>query len=82
MNIISLSSSENKEIKLIPEMLNLLGCSKSNFLKLIKFMSYNYFEKEKEIYFKYLPKKVKKSKPYVKNEKNNPFNILNQINFK
>ncbi len=82
MNIISLSSSENKEIKLVPEMLNLLGCSKSNFLKLIKFMSYNYFEKEKEIYFKYLPKKIKKSKPYVKNEKNNPFNILNQINFK
>ena len=82
MNIISLSSSENKEIKLVPEMLNLLGCNKSNFLKLIKFMSYNYFEKEKEIYFKYLPKKIKKSKPYVKNEKNNPFNILNQINFK
>ena len=82
MNIISLSSSENKEIKLVPEMLNLLGCSKSNFLKLIKFMNYNYFEKEKEIYFKYLPKKIKKSKPYVKNEKNNPFNILNQINFK
>ena len=45
-------------------------------------MNYNYFEKEKEIYFKYLPKKIKKSKPYVKNEKNNPFNILNQINFK
>ena len=69
MNIISLSSSENKEIKLVPEMLNLLGCSKSNFLKLIKFMSYNYFEKEKEIYFKYMPKKIKKSKPYVKKKK-------------
>ena len=27
---------KNKEIKLIPEMLNLLGCSKDNFKKLLK----------------------------------------------
>ena len=27
---------KNKEIKLIPEMLNLLGCNKENFIKLLK----------------------------------------------
>ena len=27
---------ENKEIKMVPEMLNLLGCSKDNFKKLLK----------------------------------------------
>tara|TARA_Y100000816_G_C26100944_1_gene583425 strand:+ start:719 stop:3199 length:2481 start_codon:yes stop_codon:yes gene_type:complete len=82
MNIINLSSGKNKEIKLVPEMLNLLGCSKLNFLKLIKFMDYNYIEKENEIYFKYAPKKEKKVKAYLKDEKNSPFNILSQINFK
>ena len=32
--IINSSSKENSEIKLVPEMLNLLGCSKDNFKKL------------------------------------------------
>ena len=36
VQIINSGSEENKEIKLIPEMLNLLGCSKDNFEKLIK----------------------------------------------
>ena len=30
-----------KEIKLIPEMLNLLGCNKSNFVKLLELMNIN-----------------------------------------
>ena len=82
MNIINLSAGKNKKIKLVPEMLNLLGCSKINFLKLIEFMNYKHFEQNNEIYFKYVPKKEKKLKTYLKNNKNNPFNVLNQINFK
>ena len=82
MLIINSNSKNKSDIKVVPEMLNLLGCSKENFKRLLTKMNYKVFEKEKEIYFKYLPKKRKKSKPYVKNEKNNPFNILNQINFK
>ena len=40
------SNPENKnEIKLIPEMLNLLGCSKGSFIKLIQKMNYKTFEK-------------------------------------
>ena len=34
MQIINSGSEENKEIKLVPEMLNLLGCSKDNFQKI------------------------------------------------
>ena len=72
-----------KEIKLIPEMLNLLGCSKEDFLKLIKKMNYYSFEKNKETYFKYSPMKnnAKKISSKVIN-KENPFNILKNISFK
>ena len=41
---------EKKEIKMIPEMLNLLGCNKENFKKLLKNMNYKIFEK-KMIFF-------------------------------
>ena len=44
--IINSSSKENSEIKLVPEMLNLLGCSKDNFKKLLQKMNYKIFEKE------------------------------------
>ena len=55
------NSKENKEIKIIPEMLNLLGCSKDNFKKLLQKMNYKIFEKENETFFKYSPtKKFKK----------------------
>ena len=43
-------------------MLNLLGCSKENFKKLIEKMNYKTYEKDKDIYFKYSPKKqIKKT---------------------
>ena len=48
-------AEKNKEIILVPEMLNLLGCSKENFVKLIKKMNYKSIEKENKVYFKYLP---------------------------
>ena len=38
MQIINTDTKENKEIKMIPEMLNLLGCSKDNFKKLLQKM--------------------------------------------
>ena len=43
------------DIKLIPEMLNLLGCNKENFIKLLKKMNYKTYQKEENIYFKYIP---------------------------
>ena len=73
----------NYDIKLIPEMLNLLGCNKDNFLKLLKEMNYKVYEKENEIFFKYLPQK----KMFKKNDKNtkindSPFGKLAQLNIK
>ena len=41
-------------------MLNLLGCNKENFKKLLKNMNYKVFEKNNDIFFKYNPKKKKK----------------------
>ena len=78
------SNLENKnEIKLIPEMLNLLGCSKDNFIKLIQKMNYKTFNKNNETFFKYIPTKTfKKNYQFKSNEKDNPFIILKQMSFK
>ena len=63
-------------------MLNLLGCSKDNFKKLIQKMNYKVFEKNNEIYFKYNPANNKNKKIFKKSDpKNSPFNILKNINF-
>ena len=76
-------NEKEKEIKLIPDMLNLLGCNKENFLKLIKKMNYYTYTKNDETYFKYTPIKNNKkqfSSKLIKRE--NPFNVLRNINFK
>jgi ATP-dependent RNA helicase SUPV3L1/SUV3 len=80
MQIISVDNKESKEIKLVPEMLNLLGCSKDNFKKLIKKMNYKISERNNELYFKYKPQKQFK-KPFNKKiKKENPFEILKNLN--
>ena len=53
MQIINSNSDKEKEIKMTPEMLNLLGCNKDNFKKLLKNMSYKIIEKSNEVFFKY-----------------------------
>ena len=72
-----------KEIKVIPEMLNLLGCSKENFNKLLKKMNYKIYEKKNELYIKYIPLKKKIFKKHEKKDYyNNPFSVLNELNLK
>ncbi len=72
-----------KEIKVIPEMLNLLGCSRENFNKLLKKMNYKIYEKENEFYIKYIPLKKKTFKKHDKKDySNNPFSVLNELNLK
>ena len=78
--IINSSSKENSEIKLVPEMLNLLGCSKDNFKKLLQKMNYKIFEKEKETFFKYSPNKKFKKITTKKISNENPFKILKNLN--
>ena len=81
MQIINSDSENKKEIKMTPEMLNLLGCSKDNFKKLIKNMNYKIMEKENEIFFKYSPKKsIKKTKDKIIKE--NPFQVLKDLNLR
>ncbi len=73
------SNSEKNEIKLIPEMLNLLGCNKNNFKKLLKIMGYKVFEKNNDVFFKYDPRKSSKkvNKKFIKES---PFKVLKNLN--
>ena len=78
--IINSSSKTNSEIKLVPEMLNLLGCGKDNFKKLLQKMDYKIFEKEDETFFKYNPTKKFNKIASKKISKENPFKILKNLN--
>ena len=80
MQIINSGIDDNKEIKLIPEMLNLLGCSQENFKKLILKMNYKVTEKNEDLFFKYAPKKKFKRSLNKKTDKENPFEILKNLN--
>ncbi|MDB0049596.1 helicase-related protein [Candidatus Pelagibacter sp.] len=81
VQIINSNPEKGKEIKLVPEMLNLLGCSKENFKKLIEKMNYKALERDKDIYFRYSPQKQIK-KPFKKTVSiNNPFKVLKNFNF-
>ena len=83
LKIIKINIETNNDIKLIPEFLNLLGCSKENFLKLIKYMGYNTYIKNNETYFKYASKKkYTKAKKSNKIKPDNAFSVLSEINFK
>jgi len=81
VSIINSSSKVNSEIKLVPEMLNLLGCSKENFKKLLQKMNYKIFEKKDEIFFRYIPNKKFKKVPSKKVSNENPFRVLKNLNF-
>ncbi len=80
VQIINSETMNKKEIKMTSEMLNLLGCSKDNFVKLLKNMNYTIQEKNNEVFFKYLPKKRNKKKFDKKISKESPFGILKDLN--
>ena len=80
MQIINTDTKDNKEIKMIPEMLNLLGCSKDNFKKLLQKMGYKIFDKENETFFKYTPIKKFKKNSIRKMDNENPFRVLKNLN--
>ena len=72
--------NSEKEIKMVPEMLNLLGCGKENFKKLLLSMNYKILEKNDEIFFRYVPKKIIKKNINKKTSKESPFGILKDLN--
>ena len=72
-----------KEIKLVPEMMNLLGCNKENFIKLLNKMSYKTYEKNTDIFFKYIPNKINFKKNKTKlSYSDSPFSKLEELNIK
>ena len=77
------NNNENR-IKLNSDMINLLGCNKDNFIKLLELMNYKTEKrkKENEIHFRYMPKKTSKIKSFKKNKKDdNPFNVLTNVHY-
>ena len=82
VQIINTNPEKEKEIKLIPEMLNLLGCNKENFKKLLKNMSYKIIERDNETFFRYLPPKKIKRILNKKDIKESPFKILKNLNLR
>ena len=79
INIIE-KSADNK-FKISPEMMNLLGCSKENFYKLIDLMNY---KKSKETDTYYFAGKNRANKERIVNIKNktSPFSKLLALNIK
>jgi len=76
-----LSSTNNNQFSISSEMLNLLGCGKEDFEKLLKLMSYKKIDKDKDIFsydFKHKDKK-KIKKDNVKKNINNPFASLKNL---
>ena len=76
------SEDKIKEIKLIPEMVKLIGCNKENIVKLIKKMNYKTYEKDNNLHFRYVPLRKIIKKDTKKNINDNPFNVLSQLNLK
>jgi len=79
VQIINSNTGNLKQIKMMPEMLNLLGCNKDNFKQLLKIMNYKIVEKDSEVFFKYAPKKRVKNED-KKDIKETPFKILKNLN--
>jgi ATP-dependent RNA helicase SUPV3L1/SUV3 len=79
VQIINSNTESLKEIKMIPEMLNLLGCNKDNFKQLLKIMNYKVLERNNEVFFRYIQKKKIKHTD-KKNIKENPFKVLKNLN--
>ncbi len=82
LEIISSNTIKNNKIELVPKMLNLLGCSKDNFLKLIEKMNYNVSLENDKYFFKYNPRKKINKKNKNKFQNDNPFAALKELNIK
>ena len=71
----------NRKFKILPEMMNLLGCTKEDFFKLMNLMSYKKSENSDTYYF-FQDNKKKKEKVNLKKNEANPFVKLLALNIK
>ena len=75
-----IENTKNKQFKVNSEMMNLLGCSKENFYKLMTYMNY---KKDKAIdTYIFRGERKKKEKIIQFDKKENPFNKLLTLNIK
>ena len=75
-----LENSKDKKFKINAEMMNLLGCTKENFYKLMVYMNYKK-DKESDIYI-FRGERKEKKKIIRFDKKDNPFNKLLSLNIK
>ena len=75
-----LNSTKDKKFKINSEMMNLLGCTKEDFYKLMTFMNYKK-DKSPDTYL-FVGEKKKKVKFIKFDKKENPFNKLLSLNLK
>jgi len=75
-----IDSTKDKKFKINAEMMNLLGCTKDNFYKLMTYMNYKR-DKEVDTYV-FVGERKKKKKILQFDKKENPFNKLLSLNIK
>ena len=75
-----IDNTKDKKFKINAEMMNLLGCSKENFYKLMNYMDYKK-DKTEDTYI-FLGEKKKKKKIIRFDKKENPFKKLLSLNLK
>ena len=77
-----IEKSKNGKFEIDSGMMNLLGCTKENFFKLMSFMNYKRDKGNKENIFVYIgEKKMKKIEKIIKTS-DNPFKKLQSMSFK
>ena len=76
-----ISSTNNNQFSVSAEMLNLLGCVKDDFEKLLKLMNYKKIDKDKDIFSYDFKRKVKTKlkNDSIKKNINNPFATLKNL---
>ena len=76
-----IENSKNSSFKIDSDMINLIGCSKENFFKLLELMEYKSKKNKNEEFFIYKPKLTKNIK-LKKISKNSPFKKLSELRFR
>ena len=79
--IIIIEKTVKQNFTILPEMMNLLGCSKENFYELMHLMNYKKSKELDTYYFSGKGKQNKEKKIIIKN-KTNPFSKLLALNIK
>ena len=78
-----IENSKDGIFKIDSDMINLIGCSKENFFKLLELMNYKpkKIKGNEDELFTYKPKFLKRKKMKINDKKDNPFDKLSELRF-